>query len=243
MLTKQYYEEISTVLEKVANEQQENIGKAADMIAASLEEDSLLHLFGGGHSHILAEEVFFRAGGLATINPILDSVTMLHEGAIKSSNLEKKHGIGAEILDNYDVNEGEVIIIISNSGVNPLPIDLAVRAKEKGLKIITISAHAYLENESRHESGKHLSDYADVAIDNMLPLGDALVYNRTIQTSMGPGSTVIGTFIINSLILAVSEALHTNGYAVPVFKSSNDPGGSEHNAEFVEHYRKRVKHL
>lgn len=243
MLAKEYFEKITALLAEVEAEQMDKINEAAGLIARSLEDDSLLHLFGGGHSHILAEEVFFRAGGFAPINPILDSMTMLHEGATKASSLEKMHGIGAKILDNYVLNEGEVIIIVSNSGINPLPIDVAVAAKEKGLKVITISAHAYLEEESRHESGKHLADYADVAIDNMLPIGDALVFNQSIQTMMGPGSTVIGTFIINALILAVSEALHANGYAVPVFRSSNDAGGSEHNAEFVEHYRPRVKHL
>lgn len=243
MLTKAYYEGITGLLEKVTNEQMDNINEAAGIIARSLEADSLLHIFGGGHSHILAEEVFFRAGGLAPINPIFDSITMLHEGAIKSSSLEKMHGIGEHILNKYDVNPGEVIIIISNSGVNPLPIDIAVAAKEKGLKIITISSHAYLKNPSRHDSGKHLSDYADVAIDNVVPLGDSLVENRAIQTAMGPASTVIGTFIINTLMLAVTEALHETGYAVPVFRNSNDAGGSEHNAEFVDHYRKRVKHL
>lgn len=243
MLANTYYTEISALLEKVSNEQMNNINEAASLIARSLEEDSLVHLFGGGHSHILAEEVFFRAGGLAPINPILDSISMLHEGAMKSSSVEKMHGIGEKILNNYDVNPGEVIIIISNSGVNPLPIDMAIAAKEKGLKIVTISSHAYLQNPSRHDTGKHLSDYADVAIDNMVPLGDALVENKAIQTAMGPGSTVVGTFIINALMLSVSEALHENGYAVPVFRSSNDAGGSEHNAEFTAHYKKRVKHL
>lgn len=243
MLTRDYFERITVLLTKIEAEQMDKINDAAGLIATSLEDDGLLHLFGGGHSHILAEEVFFRAGGFAPINPILDSMTMLHEGATKSSSLEKMHGIGGKILDRYVLNPGEVIVIASNSGINPLPIDVAIAAKEKGLKVVTISAHVYLEQASRHESGKHLADYADVAIDNMLPLGDALVFNKSIQAMMGPGSTVLGTFIINALILAVSEALHENGYAVPVFRSSNDAGGSDHNAEYIEHYRKRVKHL
>lgn len=243
MLAKKYYEKINHSLQQITTDQMDNIEKAAELIADSLESDSLLHLFGGGHSHIIAEEVFFRAGGLVPINPILDSITMLHEGAVKSSTLEKQHGIGKAILDNYQVESGEVIIVISNSGINPLPIEVAIAAKEKGLKVITISAHVYLEKTPRHESGKHLSSFADVAIDNMLPMGDSLIHDSTIGIEMGPGSTIVGTFIINALMLTIAEALHERGIAPPVFKSSNDEGGAEHNAQYLAEYRKRVKHL
>lgn len=233
MLAKKYYEKINESFNQVITDQLDNIGMAADLIAESLESDSLVHLFGGGHSHIIAEEVFFRAGGLVPINPILDSITMLHGGAVKSSTLEKQHGLGKAILDNYQLERGEVIIVISNSGINPLPIEVAIAAKEKGLKVITISAHVYFEKASRHESGKHLSDYADVAIDNMLPMGDSLIHDKAIGIEMGPGSTLVGVFIINSLMLTVAESMHERGLRPPVFKSSNDEGGAEHNAQYL----------
>lgn len=243
MLAKKYFEKINQSLSNITIEQIDNIGMAADLIADSLEGDSLVHVFGGGHSHIIAEEVFFRAGGLVPINPILDSITMLHGGAVKSSTIEKQHGLGKVILDNYQLERGEVIVVISNSGINPLPIEVAIAAKEKGLKVITISAHIYFEKASRHESGKHLSDFADVAIDNMLPMGDSLIHDKTIGIEMGPGSTIVGTFIINSLMLTVAEALYERGIQPPVFKSSNDEGGAAHNAQYIEDYRKRIKHL
>lgn len=243
MLANKYHSKINEAINQVMTAQMENIGRAAALIGESLEQDALVHLYGGGHSHIIAEEVFFRAGGLVPINPILDSITMLHGGAVKSSTLEKQHGLGKPILDNYPLQAGEVIVVVSNSGINPLPIEIAIAAKEKGLQVITISSHSYLEKASRHESGKHLSDIADVAINNMMPMGDSLIHDQRTGIEMGPGSTVIGTYIINTLMLTVAEVLHEKGLQVPVFKSSNDEDGAAHNEQYITDYKKRVKHL
>lgn len=243
MLETQYALKIKEIIELVEEEQTKSIKEAAMLIAKSIKQDGLLHLFGCGHSHILVEEVFYRAGGLVPINPIFETSTMLHEGAVKSSKIERMQGYAVHILNNYTFKEGEVLILISNSGINCLPIEMAIEAKKKGLKIIALTSSSYLEHESRHPSGKKLYDLADIVIDTMLPYGDALVEVPDTQLKMSPGSTVIGAFLINMLMARVVEELQKLKVDPPIFVSGNVEGGMEYNQKYLEKYQGRIKHM
>ncbi|WKA55493.1 SIS domain-containing protein [Planococcus shixiaomingii] len=243
MLEKQYATEIYERLRKAEETQMDAIKEAARLIARSIQNDGLLHLFGCGHSHLLVEEVFYRAGGLVPINPIFESSAMLHEGAVKSSKIERMQGYAVHILDNYILKEGEVILLISNSGINSLPIEMAIEAKKKGLQVIALTSSAYLQYDSRHPSGKKLYELADIVINNQLPYGDALVEVPNTQMKMGPGSTVIGAFLINLLMVSIVEELQKLDVEPPIFVSGNVEGGMESNQKHIKQYQGRIKHL
>jgi uncharacterized phosphosugar-binding protein len=243
MLGKQFVNHIIEHIRLVEEAEQTQIEQAAVWIADSIANDGLLHLFGCGHSHILVEDFFYRAGGLVPVNAILETSVMLHEGAVKSSQVERMEGYARLILDNYTVQAGEVIIVISNSGINGLPVDMAMEAKAKGLKVVALTSSAYFENESHHSSGKKLRDVADLVINNHLPSGDALVMVPSTQTKMASGSTIIGGVILNLIMTTVVEKLIERGIEPPIFVSGNVPGGFESNQRFIDKYRNRIKHL
>lgn len=239
----QYAETIISQIREITEKEIAAIDKAADKVAETIARDGLVHLFGCGHSHMLVEEVFYRAGGLAAINPILDTAVMLHEGAVKSSMVERMEGYAAHILNNYDVKPGEPIIVISNSGVNGVPVDMALEAKAKGLFVIVIVSSAYFKEGSRHSSGKKLYEVADLVIDNHLPYGDALMEVPGTDIRMSPGSTVIGATILNMMMTMAVNKLAEQGIEPPVYRSGNVPGGFEQNLKHIEKYRQRIKHL
>lgn len=243
MLGETYSKKIVEHLELVRKTQWDEITRSAHLIARSLKNGGLLHLFGCGHSHMLVEEVFYRAGGLVPINPIFETSVMLHEGAVKSSQIERMEGYAVHILNNYTVNPGEVIIIISNSGINSLPIEMAMEARKKGLKVVAVTSSAYFQEPSRHSSGKKLYELADIVIDNTLPYGDSLVEVPNTNLKMAPGSTVVGAFILNILMTEIVEELVRLNVDPPIFVSGNVEGGFERNLKYIDQYKNRIKHL
>jgi len=243
MIGKQYAAEILELTQRVVDNQFEQITAAADRIYASLKEGGLLHVFGCGHSHMMMEECFYRAGGLVPINPIFETSTMLHEGAVKSSMIERMSGYAPLILDNYEVKAGEVILVFSTSGVNSLPIEMALAAKEKGLTVVAFTSLNYRNQQSRHESGKKLKDVADIVIDTQAKQGDAMVRYERIDISAVPGSTVISVTVLNTLIAEIIGRYDQEGLTAPVFVSGNIENGMERNQENIDKYRFKIKAL
>lgn len=243
MLANEFIKKISHQMDLVQQQEKESIRQASEWIAESIAKDGLLHLFGCGHSHLLVEDFFYRAGGMVPVNAILETSIMLHEGAVKSSQIERMSGYAKHILDNYDVAAGEVIIVISNSGINSLPVEMALAAKEKGLKVVALCSSAYFSDETRHESGQRLSDVADLVIDNHIPHGDALVEIPNTNLKMASGSTIIGSLILNMVMTTVAEILVSKGIEPPVYVSGNIAGGFERNKQHIDRYRTRIKHL
>ena len=243
MIGKQYASEILGLTQKVIDNQFEQIERAADAIYASLKEGGLLHVFGCGHSHMLMEECFYRAGGLVPINPIFETSTMLHEGAVKSSMIERMSGYAHLILDNYEVKAGEVILVFSTSGINSLPIEMALAAKEKGLTVVAFTSLNYENQKSRHSSGEKLCDVADIVINTQAKQGDAMVEYKKLGISAVPGSTVIAATILNTLIAEIIGRYEEEGLTAPVFISGNLDNGMERNRENIEKYRYRIKAL
>lgn len=242
MLSKVYADKVLALARQVMDTQSPRISQAADAIFASLLQDGLLHVFGCGHSHILSEECFYRAGGLVPINPIFETSTMLHEGAVKSSKIERMSGYAEVILCNYEVHADECLLIFSTSGINPLPIEMALAAKKKGLFVIAVTSGCYGDAYSRFRTGEHLADVADLVIDTQIPCGDAML-DLSPSLSAVPGSTVIGSLLLNALIAEILERYQTSGLLPPVFTSGNTEGGYEKNTQYIESYKARVRAL
>jgi uncharacterized phosphosugar-binding protein len=237
-----YIDEIKQRIERIENDQWENIRKASEWIATEIEEDRLIHAFGSGHTHILVEEIWCRAGGLAPINPILDPDQMPYTGPFKGSALEKLEGFGTILFDTHDAEAGDVMIVLSNSGRNPTPIEIAFAAKERGLQVIAITSMDYSENvPSRDPSGKKLYEIADLVIDNAGPLGDALIELEGSKIKAGPSTTVLNALILNAIVCEVASILQEKGIEPPIFVSANLDVPMDHNEKLFEKYKPRIR--
>jgi len=238
----QYMAAVRDLLDVIADQETPRFQAAAAAIVNALQADRMLYIFGTGHSHMLAEEGHYRAGGLAPICPILCSALMLHEGAVASTQLERTSGLAPVVLSRYAVQPGDVIFIFSNSGANAVPVEMAIAAKERGMVVIAVVALDYAATVKAGPAGRKLADIADIVIDNHGVPGDALVeVGGGLRT--GPASTVTGAFILNAILAEVASRLAQTGVAVPIYISANMPGASAHNAALIEKYRSRNPHL
>ncbi|MBA3869211.1 MAG: SIS domain-containing protein [Anaerolineae bacterium] len=238
-----YFDSVSSILDVVAACEQDAIQRAAAVITKSITSGGMLYLFGTGHSHMMAEEGHYRAGGLAAVCPILISGLMLHESAMASTRLERTPGVIAAALERYPLAQGDTLVVFSNSGVNAAPVEMAKIAKERGLTLIAVQSNAYSSQTVAGAMGKKLGDYADIIINNHLPPGDSLIKLNTEGLKTGAGSTVIGAFVLNALLTEVIERLAQTGEVPPIFISANIPGAQAHNERLYERYRTRNPHL
>ncbi|MCD9022423.1 SIS domain-containing protein [Cohnella silvisoli] len=230
-----YYEKVKGILEQCFQTQQKDILKAAECGAQAVMANKQLFFFGTGHSHMLAEEVYYRAGGLKNIKPILESALMLHEGGTKSTRMERLEDYAAILLDEHKVEAGDVLFIISNSGLNAVPIEMAIGAKARGVKVVALTnLNHSAPAKPRHRSGKKLYEIADIVIDNCGLPGDAAVHLDAIGLSVGPTSTVVGAFIVNAMIVQLVENLIAAGFVPQIYLSANVEEGDEHNAKMIE---------
>lgn len=238
-----YFEAVLNQLEQIRRSQWTKIEQAAAWIGDALAKDHWLYAFGTGHSHALAEEIFFRAGGLARGVPMLDAKLMLHENAIAATEQEREEGYAAQLLALYPVATGDVLIVASNSGRNAVPIEMALAAQTRGLKVISISSLAHARQwPSRHRSGKTLADVADLAIDNCAVSGDACLELPGMPSRIGPTSTVTGALIVNSIMVQAMENAVRLGAAPEIYISSNSDGDA-HNEKLLAKYKSRIRHL
>lgn len=237
-----YIDTIKKLLDTVETQEKDSMKKAAFYMAETIKNDGIIHLFGCGHSHILTEEVYYRAGGLVPIHPILHEPLMLHEGAVKSSQLERKEEYAKTFMAEQDIRENDVLFVISTSGRNPVPIDVALSGQEKGAKVIGITSRDYSSSQpSRHPSGMHLYDAVNLVLDNHSPPGDAIMSHKKVDEKFSPGSTVIGAVILNSIISESIALLAEEEHYPPIFLSGNIDGADSHNNKLVAKYRDRVK--
>lgn len=245
MLFEDYIAGLQAVLEDIKCQQATNIRSAGQVVAAAISAGGIIHTFGTGHSHLIAHEAFFRAGGIAAINPILDERLIFLKGALESSRAERESGFASKIITREDIREEDAAIIISNSGRNAVPVEMALEMKSKGVKIIAITnLEQSLASAATHSSGKRLCELADVTIDNCVPKGDALLSLPGANSKLGPSSTVAGAAIINSIIVeAVSELLARN-QPVSVLPSANLDGVGESTlSDILARYKSRIKYL
>jgi len=239
-----YIENVERAVSYIKRTQMEAIKRAAQMVADCVAQRGLVHVFGAGHSHMMAEEMSFRAGGLRVVDPILDPGYMNYGGARRSSKLERLPGYAPIVLDNHDVRPGEVMIIVSNSGKNQGPVEMALYAKEKGLKLIALTSLQHSGAvPSEHPSGKKLHEVADLVIDNGVPAGDACVEVSQEIPKVGPLSTVAGATILNAIVCEAAALLVARGLTPPIAKSGNMPGGREHNEKVEKQYGDVMKRI
>ena len=227
----------------IRENESKNIQTAVRMITESISKGGLVHVFGAGHSHLFAEDMAFRAGGLVPINPILDiDYTFMGGPASRSSRLERLEGFVDTLLESYEMHPGEVFIVMSKSGRNHGPVEAALYAKKKGLQVIAVTAVEQSKNQtSRHPSGKRLFELADLVIDNHGPVGDAAVELKTGQPKVSPISTILGATILQSIVAEVAGAILEKDGIPPVWLSSNIDGGDEHNEKMASKYKSRIK--
>lgn len=238
-----YMEKVQDLIKTVQERERENIFQAAEMIVESLGRGGILHIFGCQHSLIPLRDIFVRAGGLASINLIV-APGLRAEDSTLNTWLERQEGYAAQILDRYQTTRGEVIIILSTSGRNAVPIEMALEARRRGLKVIAVTSLTYSKAvESRHSSRKKLYEEADVVIDNGTILGDAIVEVEGVPHKVGPTSGVVGCVILQALIVRIVEVMAERGLEPPVWLAANVPGGDEANIENLKKYRGRIKHL
>jgi len=234
------FEMVHEILRKIEETQMSNILKAADMVTDTLMNDGVLHTFGAGHSELVAEEVYGRAGGLAAVNAISEYSITLNSGI--TSAMERLEGFLPILLDYHHVYRGDTIIVISNSGRNAAAIEAAMEAKKRGLKVIAITSLVHSKAvSSRHSSGKRLFEIGDLVIDNCVPFGDAALEIKGISQKMGPMSTIAGATIIHAISVQAAQNMVERGATPPVFISGNVDSAEEHNRKMTEKYRNRIR--
>lgn len=223
-----YFEKAIATIQKVQITQSEALDKASEWIKDSMEKGGILHVFGSGHSHAISEDVFWRAGGLAQVNAILDVNLTMHGGGAptRGTSLERMEGYAKIVLENYDLRKDEVIIVISNSGINALPIEVAQIAKDLGLKVIALTNLEQSRNaKSRHSSGKRLFELVDLVIDTCVVPGDASIEIASSLPKAAPLSTVVSCSILQALVAEVAARMYKDGFVPPIFTSANVPEG------------------
>lgn len=235
-----YFGCLTETLEKVHNTQTEAINKAAVHIAKTIENDGIIYVFGCGHSHLIAGDAFYRAGGLANVCAMFDTDLMLHNGAAKSSAFERMEGLAKHIYRRYAPTEKDALIVVSTSGINSVPIEMASLGRENGVFTAAICSSSYFAKQSRHSSGKLLYQCADMYLDNCVPSGDAVVDIDGVK--MGAVSTAASALILNS-ILVEAAGIAAAKVKPPIYKSGNVEGGAEYNEALIERYTPRIKHL
>lgn len=245
MFFETYIDELQVVLERIKREQSSAIEAAGRVVADTLIADGLIHTFGTGHSHLIADEAFFRAGGIAAINPILDERLIFLKGALESTRAERVPGFARSLIAGEQIGPNDVAILISNSGRNNVPVEMALEMKALGVKVIAITNVAQSRSSAPlHLSGKRLFELADIAIDNCVPPGDALLKLPGLESRIGPSSTIAGAAIINSIMIEAVAETRRRGREVAVLPSANLDGVTEDTLrQLLSRYRGRIRYL
>ena len=239
--SKLYLLSAQELLGRVAITQRESVAQCVKLFTDALASGKMIHTFGTGHSHLLAEEIFYRAGGLAAIYPILDERLMLHKEVVKGSQNERLPGLAQELVDKHPIANGDVVIVISNSGGNQVTIDLVKLAQSLGAKVIAVTSIKHATSKSaRSSAAEKIHQLADVVLDNSGVVGDASVRVAGSPMSAGPTSTVIGGALLQSVVVGTVAECLKRGIEPEIFLSSNLAGGDENNAAIFDKYRSLI---
>lgn len=236
-----YINIILSLIDIIKQEETKNMESCVDVLCDAILQKKSIYTFGASHAGILSEEMFYRAGGLMLINPIFGRELMLDTEPITlTSKMERCVGYGTSLANSrVNFQSGDVLIVHSVSGRNPVALEIAVEAKNNNAFVIAITNVKYSKSvSSRHPSGKRLFELADIVLDNHGDIGDACVSIDGLEQKVSPTSTVIGAIMLNSIIAALTQKLVDKGIEKPpIFYSANLDGGDELNKKLYEQYK------
>lgn len=240
-----YLENLNEVLAAVRSTQTENLEKGARLLCQAAMNDRSIFAFGCSHAGLLALEMYYRSGGMATINPIRAPGLCLDvDPATMTSEMERLPGYGRLIIDNQPIHEGDVVIIHSVSGRNLVPVDAALRCRELGATVIALTNLSYSSaSVSRHPSGLRLFETADLVLDNCGCPGDGSLTLEGLEERVGPTSTAVGAAMLNAMMCRAVELIVEAGGVPPVFMSANIDGGDAHNREMLKRYQNHIFYM
>jgi uncharacterized phosphosugar-binding protein len=239
-----YLRLVQATLADAAERNAGELSRAARLIAGRLAAGGMIHAFGSGHSHMLAEEIFYRAGGLARVDPLLCDELMLHRSAAGSTGLERTPGLAQRLLAEHPMAKGDVLIAASNSGGTRVTVELAELARADGVLVVALTNRAHaMSSAARAVAGPRLHEVADVVLDTCGRAGDAALEIAGLDRRVGPTSTVVGAALIQALLSEVASRLVAAGVDPEVFASSNTAQGDAVNEALVARYRNRVRAL
>lgn len=238
-----YFDNLSALLARTLDTQAENMERAARAIADCLKGGHMVYTLGTGHGHLLALEVFYRAGGMARVCPVLDERLMLHISAAKSTQWERREEIVSELLDKYPIATGDVLIASSNSGRNGAAVLYPMEAKRRGATVIALTSMQHSQSVTpRNSAGLRLFETADIVLDNGGVPGDAAL-TMADGMAVGPTSTAVGAAMLQAIACRVKEISLEEGWEAEFFKSSNIDGGDEYNEKLLGKYGEMIPGL
>ncbi len=233
-----YYKGIIKTLKDINEEEKVKIDKASNLIFETMKKNGMIYIFGTGHSHLIALEGFYRAGGLGNICPILIDEIMLHNSAAGSSKHEKNSDFINKILNKYQINNNDIVIIFSVSGRNGLPIELAKYLQKNKINLITVSSKVYWDITK-----DLIYKYGNINIDNHSLFGDVLLYDQKIDTSYMSSSTILNSFILNTLLSKAIKKAIENNVEIYLYKSNNIDGNQKHNKAIIDKFKSKISSL
>jgi uncharacterized phosphosugar-binding protein len=236
-----FAEHVVTTLETVQRTQMEQMQRAAQLITTAFVNGGILRTFGAGHSAVVASDMVYRAGGFVPVDMLAEQGLSGLTEHMKSEFLERLEGYAKIVLDYHDITPPDVLLVVSNSGRNAAPIEMAIEATKRGVPVIAITSLAHSKGtDSRHSSGRRLFDVADVVIDNCGVLGDAAITLEGVSRPVGPTSSIAGLFIVHAIMAQVAANMQREGIAPPLFRSGNLDGSWEMNSQLTREYRSRI---
>ncbi len=241
---KKFRDVVVEIMDRILSEEKNNIDSAAKILSNSILHNGFIYVFGTGHSMSVALDLFYRAGGLVRVFPIVDISLSVLNGALKSSLLERLSGYAKALLASITIKPESTLLIISNSGKNTLPVELAIEARSMRLKSIGITSVSFSKSiPPENPLGKKLYEVVDIVIDNKVPEGDAAIEIEGLEVRVAPVSTIINSFIVQMLTIKTIEKLLEKGIKPEVWVSANIPGGIEKNKLYIEKYMSEIKPL
>ncbi|MCT2592670.1 SIS domain-containing protein [Streptomyces sp. N2-109] len=242
-LASDFFDASISLLQRVRDTESAQITAAGALIADTVADGGRVFAYGAGHSALPAQDVVYRAGGLAVINLLVvpGVVGVATRPATLSSALEHVGGLAATVLDASRAESGDLLIVISLSGRNTLPVEMAMHARSRGLRVIGLTSVAYTRSTaSRHSSGTFLKDHCDIVLDNHIAVGDSELTAPGIPAPFAPASTVVTSALLQAVVATAAGGLAERGIAPPLLRSANVEGGLDWNDRVMAEYADRI---
>ncbi|OII68084.1 SIS domain-containing protein [Streptomyces sp. CC77] len=242
-LAGQFFDAAIDLLRRARDEEAQHVAAAGAAVAETVASGGRLFAFGAGHSSLPAQDVVYRAGGLALMNllAVPGAVGVDVVPAPLGSALERVDGLAAAVLDASPARSGDLLFVISLSGRNALPVEMALNARALGLTVVGVTSVAYAkETRSRHASGTFLKDHCDVVLDSKIAVGDAELTHEGVDAPFAPASTVVTSALMQAVMATAAEELVRRGIEPPLLRSGNVDGGHEWNGRVMEQYADRI---